>query len=173
MKKLLLIFFTFINIFSIGYGRYGFKIAEEIPWTLEYTFNKYGEKDKIKGAVYGQWARMKEIYIDERGITITLWGDAYQMAGLYGKVIKVSFLFDSKKEIIIEDIFDLEAKNSFEKIILVDKNNKNYKEIIKNIKNSKKMSILIEDDRGENYSFSNISNKGSSLVITRLEKSLK
>ena len=171
MKRIILICFIFFNIFCNGYSKNRLKLADEIPWKLEYSHNKYGEKDKIKGAVYGQMARLKEIYIYNEGITISIIGQAYNASNLYGKIVRISFLFDSKVEVITENITELESEILLGKVILINKNNEKYEEIIKNIKHSKKMSILLEDNKERNYSFSNINNKGSDLVITKLEKS--
>lgn len=172
MKKIGVILLLFLSVFSLSSGRSRLKLADEIPWQLEYTYNKYGEKDKIKGAVYGQWARLKEIYIDKNGITVSITGQAYSISNLYEDIIKISFLFDSKKEIVVSDIKISKTEGLTGKAILIEKNNEKYGEIIKNIKKSNKMSILIENSRGETYPFSNINNKGSNLVISKVEKNL-
>lgn len=171
MKKLGVIFLLFLSIFSLSFSRSRVKLAEEIPWELGYTYNKYGEKEKIKGAVYGQWARLEEIYVDRNGITISIVGQAYMISSLHSEIVKVSFLFDSKKEIIIDDFEETKTEGLIGKAVLIKNSNEKYKQIINCIKQSNKMSILLEDEKGGSALFSNINNKGSNSVLTKLENS--
>lgn len=172
MKKLGVVFLLFLSIFSLSFSRSRVKFAEEIPWELEYTYNKYGEKEKIKGATYGQWARLKEIYIDKNGIAISILGQAYMISDLHSEIVKISFLFDSKKEIIVDDFEKIKPEGISGKTILIKNTNEKYNQIINYIKHSRKMSILLEDKKGGSANFSNISNKGSSSILSKLENSL-
>lgn len=171
MKKLLVLLFSFIMIFNLTLARGSrLKLMEDVPWMLEYSYNKYGEKDKIIGAECGQWSMKNRVQIKPEGILISF-EDSWSKLET---VEQISFLFDSKIEIIMNDVEEREYDGiKIGKAFFINKSNKNYKKLINKMKTSNYMSILIEDTKGNSRSISKIKNTNSYKVLTAFENSLK
>lgn len=165
-RKFTLLFFIF-NFYTLSYS-YRQRVAEDIPWTLEYSINKYGEKDKVIGAYTGKWGLREKIFIDNTGIKIGIYRDVQYFSG---KIKNISFLFDSKTELIIDssDIEELENNSILlGRLFLIDKNNLNYSKIINYIKKSNKMSILLEDNSNNTFKIVEISNSNASNILKKV-----
>lgn len=164
-RKLTLFFFIF-NFYTLSYS-YRQRVVEDIPWTLEYSINKYGEQDKIIGAYTGKWGLKEKVFIDESGLKIEIYGNIHSFSD---KIKSISFLFDSKNELIIKsDIKELKSDSSyFGRIFLIEKNNDNFNKIISSIKKSNKMSILLEDNSENTFKIVEISNTNASNILKKV-----
>lgn len=174
MKKLsfITILFAFTITFSISAEAVRMKIVEDIPWRLEYSINKYGEREKIIGAECGKWGMDQKIYIDEKGMVISFRNGVY--SNFDSEVKSISFLFDSKKELVIEEAFEVSIdKYNYGKAYFISRENAKYKEMISNIKKSNHMSILVEEENGYEEKMVEVSNKNATTVLNKLENILK
>lgn len=107
MKKIgfivMLLAFTITS--SISVEAVGMRIIEDISWKLEYSINKYGEWNKIIGAECGKWGMDQKVYIEEKGMVISFRNGVY--SNFDSEVKSISFLFDSKKELVIEKALEV------------------------------------------------------------------
>lgn len=169
MKKLLLsicCFFLFFNMIQARRSAY----PENIPWFLQYSYNKYGEKDKILGAQCGQ--KFDTIFVSREGMKISH-EDPWNQ-GVKKEVTQISFLFDSKEELILKKIEEVEYKGMrFGRAFLISKDDKNYKKLLEKIKKSNYMSICIEDTEGNISRMTEVKNTNSTKILNAFEKSLK
>lgn len=146
------------------------RIAENIYWTLDYSINKYGEKDIIKGAYCGKYGLKERIYINKDGITLTVEGS---IKDNIGKIKQISFLFNSKTELIVKDIIETNYDGyMFGQSFLIDRMNIAYNDIINNIKKSNYMSILLEGENGEKVKITEVNNKNSTSILNKLENEI-
>lgn len=167
MKKIIL----FVLIFTLSILSFSKKdkIVDDIPWSLKYSLNKYGEKDKVIEAYAGKFGLSEKISINENGIQISIYKNLYNLSDSE-PVKKISFLFDSKKEIIIDsDINEIENDSIFftGRIFLINKNHAKFNIILNEIKKSNKMSILIEDKKDGFFRITEINNKNSSKILNK------
>lgn len=173
MKKLLLLLFSFIMIFNFSQARGNrLKLMEDVPWHLEYSYNKYGEEDEIISAQCGQWAMKNRIRITSEGLTVSY--ETGWNSNLRGTVKQISFLFDSKREVIITNVEEVEYGGVvIGKAFFISKDNSEYINLIRNIKKSNYMSILIEDTEENADRITKVKNTDSYKIITAFENSLK
>lgn len=173
MKKLLVLLFSFIMFFNLTLARGSrLKLMEDVPWHLEYSYNKYGEEDKIISAQCGQWSMKDRIKVIQEGMVISF-EDPWE-TGVKTTVKNISFLFDSKAEIIMTDIEEYEYTGyKIGKAFIINKSDKNYKKLINKIKTSNYMSIIIEDIDGNSNRMVKVKNTDSYKVLTDFENSLK
>lgn len=175
MKKILRISVLLLMVFSISNLSLAkrARVVQDIYWELDYSVNKYGENDKVIGAYCGQYGLKNKIYIDENGITLSQRTD-YIGTKLDGLPVKISFLFDSKDEIIIENAEKIKIDSGiYTKGYFISKNNPNFKFLFNKIKQSNYMSVLIEEGSGATDKMVEVSNRYSSDVLEELENSLK
>lgn len=173
MKRILLLLFSFIMIFSFSQARGSrLKLMEDVPWYLEYSYNKYGEEDKIISAQCGQWSMKNRVKVIQEGMVISI-EDPWH-TGAKEKVEKISFLFDSNAEIIMTNIEELEYDGlKGGKTYFINRSDENYRKLINKIKSSNYMSILIEDIEGNCSRLVKVKNTDSYKVLTTFENSLK
>ena len=176
MKKLFLILFCFMAMFNITQARYNkiildrIELMEDVPWMLEYSYNKYGEKDKIIAAECGQWSMKNRIKVKPDGVLISFEAPWSKLE----TVEQISFLFDSKTEIIMTDVEEQEYDGvKIGKAFFISKSDKNYKKLINKMKTSNYMSILMEDTEGNIERIVKVKNTDSYKVLTAFENSLK
>ena len=173
MKKLLLLLFSFIMIFSFSQARGNrLKLMEDVPWHLEYSYNKYGEEDEIISAQCGQWAMKNRIKITLEGLIVSY--ETGWNIWLKESVKQISFLFDSKKEVIMTNVKEIEYGGIIiGKAFFISKDDPEYINLIASIKKSNYMSILIEDTEGNTDRITKVKNTDSYKILTAFENSLK
>lgn len=170
IKKIILSFFCFLFLFNITQAKKR-KVEQDIYWQLDYSVNKYGEIDKPIGAFCGQYNMLNKIYVDNTGVTFSV--KTIGHAKIDPAPAKISILFDGKKEIIINDVAEISQELSpYRKGYFISKDNAKYKELINNIKNSKYMSIIIEENSGKVEKMVEVVNRYSADVLSELEKNL-
>ena len=174
MKKIgfivMLIAFTITSSISVEAVR--MRIIEDIPWKLEYSINKYGEREKIIGAECGKWGMDQKVYVDEKGVVIFFRNGVY--SNFDSEVKSISFLFDSKKELVIEEAFEVSIdKYNYGKAYFISRENIKYSELISNIKKSNYMSISVEEENGYEEKMIEVSNKNATTVLNKLRKPIK
>lgn len=165
-RKLTLLFFIF-SFYTLSYS-YRQRVVEDIPWTLEYSINKYGEQDKILGAYTGKWGLREKIYIDNTGIKIGIYRDVQYFSD---KIKSISFLFDSKTEFVVNSSNIEELENNsmlLGRLFFIEKTNPIYSKIINLIKKSNKMSILLEDNSGNTFKIVEINNTNASNILKKV-----
>lgn len=168
MKKILLIISLFFISFNLSYSRRSRKV-EDIPWRNSYSINKFGEKDKIIGVECGKWAMTESIYIDNTGMSIKIYKRDYN---LIDTVNNISFLFDSKDELSIsQDIVDISSdKSAGTREFFIPKEHASYSLLIKKMKKSSNMSVLLEDKSGNIENITDINNNNLEFMLNKINK---
>lgn len=174
MKKILkisILLLMLFNVSNLSLARRT-RVVQDVYWELDYSINKYGENDKIIGAYCGQYGLKNKIYIDENGITISQRTD-YVGTKIDGLPVKISFLFDSQNEIVVENVEKIKIDSGvYTKGYFISKDNPKFKALFNKIKQSNYMSILIEEGNGATDRMVEVSNRYSSEVLGELENSL-
>ena len=171
IKNLVLIIICFLYISNISLARRT-KVISDLYWELEYSLNKYGEEDKIIGAYCGQYGLSTKVSIDKNGIIISKRCD-YIETKIDGMPVKISFLFDSKDEIIIEDAKKIKIDSGvYTKGYFISKFNPNFKKLFNKIKLANYMSILIEEKNGLSDKIVKVDNRYSNKILSKLDELL-
>jgi len=114
----------------------------------------------------------QKVYVDEKGVVIFFRNGVY--SNFDSEVKSISFLFDSKKELVIEEAFEVSIdKYNYGKAYFISRENIKYSELISNIKKSNYMSISVEEENGYEEKMIEVSNKNATTVLNKLRKPIK
>lgn len=169
--RLILFIFLIFDISNLSLARRT-KVVQDFYWELDYTINKYGENDKIIGAYCGQYGLSNKIYVNKYGMIISF-GKDYRKSKVSNIPVKISFLFNSTNEIIIDSAVQiLSDEYVHSKEFFISKQNLNYQKLINNIMNSNYMSIVVESNGEIIDRMVKIDNRYSKEVLTQLQNSI-